>query len=114
MQPDGVFLSNGLGEFEPCVYAIEDPPVSRQEYPNICPSIDGSPVGRRQKMIHGHHGANHPVQDLRREKLSLVRTMGSQAQSRSEHLKCTHKSLFDGTVQGIRHTQRPAFGFRAP
>jgi carbamoyl-phosphate synthase small subunit len=121
MQPDGIFLSNGPGDPEPCDYAIDA--IRRfldQNIPmfGICLGHQLMALAsgaRTEKMTHGHHGANHPVQDLDTGEVVITSQNHGFAVAESslpEHLKCTHKSLFDGTVQGIRHMQRPAFGFQ--
>ena len=121
MQPDGVFLSNGPGDPDPCDYAIEairdlvetDLPVF-----GIClgHQLLGLASGARTvKMPHGHHGANHPVRDLRTGQVVITSQNHGFAvdeASLPDHLEATHVSLFDGTLQGIRRTDRPAFGFQ--
>ena len=121
MNPDGIFLSNGPGDPEPCDYAIAA--IRRFLDENI--PLFGICLGHQlmalasgaqtEKMTHGHHGANHPVQDLETGEVVLTSQNHGFAVAEAslpEHLKCTHKSLFDGTVQGIRHLQHPAFGFQ--
>jgi len=121
MQPDGIFLSNGPGDPEPCDYAIEA--ISEflaKDIPmfGICLGhqlLALASGGQTQKMTHGHHGANHPVQDLETGEVVITSQNHGFAVAEEglpEHLQCTHKSLFDGTVQGIRHLQHPAFGFQ--
>lgn len=121
MNPDGIFLSNGPGDPEPCDYAIAA--IERFLDENI--PLFGICLGHQlmalasgaqtEKMTHGHHGANHPVQDLETGEVVITSQNHGFAVAQAslpEHLKCTHKSLFDGTVQGIRHLQHPAFGFQ--
>jgi carbamoyl-phosphate synthase small subunit len=121
MNPDGIFLSNGPGDPEPCDYAIAA--IRRFLDENI--PLFGICLGHQlmalasgaqtEKMTHGHHGANHPVQDLETGEVVITSQNHGFAVAEAslpEHLKCTHKSLFDGTVQGIRHLQHPAFGFQ--
>ena len=121
MSPDGVFLSNGPGDPEPCGYAIE---AIREIVDKGLPTF-GICLGHQLlglasgastvKMKFGHHGANHPVQDLE----SSVVMISSQNHgfavdelSLPESLRATHKSLFDGSLQGIHRTDRPAFSFQ--
>lgn len=121
MQPDGVFLSNGPGDPEPCDYAIAAiGEFLRADIPmfGICLGhqlLALASGAQTQKMTHGHHGANHPVQDLETGEVVITSQNHGFAvaeESLPAHLQCTHKSLFDGTVQGIRHLQHPAFGFQ--
>ena len=121
MRPDGVFLSNGPGDPDPCDYAIAairdlvetDLPVF-----GIClgHQLLGLASGARTvKMPHGHHGANHPVRDLRTGQVVITSQNHGFAvdeTSLPDHVEATHVSLFDGTLQGIRRTDRPAFGFQ--
>jgi carbamoyl-phosphate synthase small subunit len=121
MNPDGIFLSNGPGDPEPCEYAIE----TIKELADIELPIFGICLGHQllslafgaktEKMKFGHHGANHPVQDLITQKVSI--TSQNHGFTVSEHnlpesLNVTHRSLFDGTIQGIQHNQLPAFSFQ--
>ncbi|MBK1643513.1 carbamoyl-phosphate synthase small subunit [Thiocapsa imhoffii] len=121
LEPDGVFLSNGPGDPEPCDYAIAairtlleaDMPLF-----GIClgHQLLGLACGARtQKMKFGHHGANHPVQDLATGAVMISSQNHGFAvdeQSLPVHLEATHRSLFDGSLQGIRHRDRRAFGFQ--
>ena len=120
-QPDGVFLSNGPGDPEPCDYAIKAiKQLLATELPifGICLGhqlLALASGAKTVKMPHGHHGANHPVQDL--DTLQVVITSQNHgfavdAASLPNCLQATHLSLFDGTLQGIRRTDRPAFGFQ--
>ncbi|MCU7922746.1 MAG: glutamine-hydrolyzing carbamoyl-phosphate synthase small subunit [Candidatus Thiodiazotropha sp. (ex Dulcina madagascariensis)] len=121
MQPDGVFLSNGPGDPEPCDYAIE----------SIGKIVDaGLPVfgiclghqllalasgAKTVKMKFGHHGANHPVQDLQNGTVMISSQNHGFAvdeESLPDHLTATHRSLFDGTLQGIHRSDKPAFSFQ--
>ena len=121
MQPDGVFLSNGPGDPEPCDYAISaikeiletDVPVfgiclGHQLLSLAC----GAKTG---KMKFGHHGANHPVQDLATGQVMITSQNHGFAVDESslpDNMEATHRSLFDGTLQGVRRTDKPAFGFQ--
>jgi len=121
LQPDGVFLSNGPGDPEPCSYAIEaiqgilatDIPVF-----GIClgHQLLGLASGATtQKMKFGHHGANHPVQNLDDGTVLITSQNHGFAVDESslpQSLRVTHKSLFDGTLQGVHRTDKPAFGFQ--
>ncbi len=119
--PDGVFLSNGPGDPEPCDYAIE---AIRKLLAHGIP-IFGICLGhqllalasgaRTVKMKFGHHGANHPVQDLDDGTVAITSQNHGFAvdeDSLPEQLRPTHRSLFDGTLQGIERTDRPAFSFQ--
>jgi carbamoyl-phosphate synthase small subunit len=121
MQPDGVFLSNGPGDPEPCDYAItaiQEILASGIPLFGICLGhqlLSLASGAKTVKMKFGHHGANHPVQDL----ASKVVMISSQNHgfavdeaSLPENLRATHRSLFDGSLQGIHRTDRPAFGFQ--
>jgi carbamoyl-phosphate synthase small subunit len=121
LNPDGVFLSNGPGDPEPCTYAIEAIRVFlARKLPvfGICLGhqlLALAAGGKTSKMKFGHHGANHPVQDLDdRRVLITSQNHGFQADEASlpTNVRVTHRSLFDGTVQGIALTDRPAFGFQ--
>ncbi len=121
MSPDGIFLSNGPGDPEPCDYAITairrfletDIPVF-----GIClgHQLLGLASGARTvKMKFGHHGANHPVQDLATGRVYITSQNHGFAVDESTlppTLKATHRSLFDGSLQGVARTDRPAFSFQ--
>ncbi|MCS7101018.1 MAG: glutamine-hydrolyzing carbamoyl-phosphate synthase small subunit [Burkholderiaceae bacterium] len=121
MQPDGVFLSNGPGDPEPCDYAIE---ATREllaaGYPlfGICLGhqiLGLASGGRTLKMKFGHHGANHPVKDLETGRVAITsQNHGFAVDPRSlpPNCKITHVSLFDGSLQGFARTDRPAFCFQ--
>jgi carbamoyl-phosphate synthase small subunit len=120
-QPDGVFLSNGPGDPEPCDYAIEATrELIARGYPTfgIClgHQIMGLAAGGRTlKMKFGHHGANHPVLDVDSGRVLITsQNHGFAVDSASLPANCriTHKSLFDGSLQGFRYTDRPAFCFQ--
>ncbi len=121
MRPDGVFLSNGPGDPEPCTYAIE---AIRDVLGSGVPTF-GICLGHQLlalasgakvvKMKFGHHGANHPVQDLHTGRVMISSQNHGFAvdeESLPDNLKATHKSLFDGSLQGIHRTDVPAFGFQ--
>jgi len=122
MNPDGVFLSNGPGDPEPCDYAIAaiKEILSTTSLPvfGICLGhqlLALASGARTQKMKFGHHGANHPVQDLNTGQVLITSQNHGFAvaeDSLPEHLVATHKSLFDGSLQGIERTDRPAFSFQ--
>ena len=121
MEPNGVFLSNGPGDPEPCDYAIDTiKKLSDQKMPlfGICLGhqlLALSLGGRTSKMKFGHHGANHPVQDINTKKVSVSsQNHGFTVEESSlpKTVKVTHKSLFDGTVQGIEHETLPLFSFQ--
>lgn len=121
MNPNGVFLSNGPGDPEPCEYAIaairEILDAGIPTY-GIClgHQLLGLSVGAKTaKMKFGHHGGNHPVQDLNSTKVMITAQnhgFAVDADSLPDNVEVTHKSLFDGTLQGIRLTDKPAFSFQ--
>jgi carbamoyl-phosphate synthase small subunit len=121
MNPDGVFLANGPGDPEPCDYAIEAiRTIVDQGVPTygIClgHQLLGLASGARTvKMKFGHHGANHPVQDLETNTVMISSQNHGFAVDEATlpaNLKATHRSLFDGSLQGIHRTDRPAFSFQ--
>ncbi|MDO7084586.1 glutamine-hydrolyzing carbamoyl-phosphate synthase small subunit [Pseudocolwellia sp. AS88] len=121
MNPDGVFLSNGPGDPEPCTYAIEAiKEILATNLPvfGIClgHQLLGLANGASTiKMSHGHHGANHPVKDFSRDVVMITSQNHGFAIDESNmpaNIKVTHKSLFDGTIQGIHLTDKPAFSFQ--
>jgi carbamoyl-phosphate synthase small subunit len=121
LNPDGVFLSNGPGDPEPCTYAIEAvKTLVERGLPTfgIClgHQILALASGARTfKMKFGHHGANHPVKDLASGRVSITSQNHGFAvdeASLPSTLKVTHRSLFDHTVQGLARTDRPAFCFQ--
>ncbi|VEJ22345.1 glutamine-hydrolyzing carbamoyl-phosphate synthase small subunit [Neisseria animaloris] len=121
MNPDGVFLSNGPGDPEPCDYAIaavKELLESKKPLFGIClgHQLLGLAVGgKTRKMAFGHHGANHPVQDLDSGKVMITsQNHGFEvdADTLPAHVKVTHRSLFDGSLQGIELTERAAFSFQ--
>ena len=121
MNPDGIFLSNGPGDPEPCDYAISAIQVFLEKSIPLFGICLGHQLlglalgGKTGKMKFGHHGANHPVQDLQTGKVMITsQNHGFEvlADSLPENVKVTHKSLFDGSLQGISLTDRPAFSFQ--
>lgn len=121
MNPDGVFLSNGPGDPEPCDYAIEAiQTLLEKDLPifGIClgHQLLGLASGAKtMKMKFGHHGANHPVQELLAGLVMITSQNHGFAVDEDtlpETLEATHRSLFDGTLQGIHHTSKPAFSFQ--
>ncbi|WP_045225852.1 glutamine-hydrolyzing carbamoyl-phosphate synthase small subunit [Methyloterricola oryzae] len=121
MKPDGVFLSNGPGDPEPCDYAIAAiREILEQRVPvfGIClgHQLLGLASGARTvKMKFGHHGANHPVQELATGQVMITSQNHGFAVDEASlpaHLKPTHRSLFDGSLQGVERTDCPAFSFQ--
>lgn len=121
LQPDGVFLSNGPGDPEPCDYAIKTiRTFIDREVPvfGIClgHQLLGLAAGARTvKMKFGHHGANHPVQDLDSGQVMITSQNHGFAvdeESLPPHVRATHRSLFDGSLQGIELRNAPAFSFQ--
>ncbi len=121
LNPDGVFLSNGPGDPEPCDYAI----TAIREILETGLPVFGICLGHQllalasgaktEKMKFGHHGANHPVQDLDSGVVMITSQNHGFAVSEDnlpENLRATHKSLFDGSLQGIERTDVPAFSFQ--
>jgi len=121
MKPDGVFLSNGPGDPEPCDYAVSSiRTLIDHEVPmfGIClgHQLLGLASGAKtRKMKFGHHGANHPVQDLDTKRVMITsQNHGFQvdADTLPPTARITHVSLFDGSLQGFERTDRPAFCFQ--
>lgn len=121
LNPDGVFLSNGPGDPEPCTYAIEAvQSLLEKELPifGIClgHQILALACGANTiKMKFGHHGANHPVQEMKDGVVMITSQNHGFAvdkDSLPESLDATHFSLFDGSLQGIHHSSKPAFSFQ--
>lgn len=121
LNPDGVFLANGPGDPEPCDYAIDATRVFlERKLPTfgIClgHQIMGLAVGGKTvKMKTGHHGANHPVQDVQTGRVFITSQnhgFAVDAASLPGNTRVTHVSLFDGTLQGFELTDRPAFCFQ--
>ncbi len=121
LQPNGVFFSNGPGDPEPCTYAIEairsflD---TRTPVFGICLGhqlLGLAAGGRTVKMKFGHHGANHPVIELESGRVfisSQNHGFAVDEETLPANVRATHRSLFDGSLQGIEFTDRPAFGFQ--
>ncbi|MGF1785222.1 glutamine-hydrolyzing carbamoyl-phosphate synthase small subunit [Photobacterium swingsii] len=121
LNPDGVFLSNGPGDPEPCTYAIEATKTFLEKGLPVFGICLGHQIlalasgAQTVKMKFGHHGANHPVKDLDRDVVMITAQNHGFAvdeASLPEHLRATHKSLFDGSLQGIHRTDKPAFSFQ--
>ncbi len=121
LRPDGVFLSNGPGDPEPCTYAIDAiRSIVATGLPvfGIClgHQLLGLASGARTvKMKFGHHGANHPVQDLATGRVSITSQNHGFAVDEASlpaTLRVTHRSLFDGSIQGLERTDQPAFCFQ--
>lgn len=120
--PDGIFLSNGPGDPEPCTYAIENirHVITETNIPmfGICLGhqlLALASGGNTIKMKFGHHGANHPVQDLERGTVMITSQNHGFAIDEStlpSNVKVTHRSLFDGSNQGIELTDKPVFSFQ--
>ena len=121
LNPDGVFLSNGPGDPEPCDYAI----AAIKEILSTDIPLFGICLGhqllalasgaRTMKMVNGHHCANHPVQDLKSGMVMITSQNHGFAVDKAslpDHLKATHESLFDQTLQGVERTDKEAFGFQ--
>ena len=122
MQPDGVFLSNGPGDPAPCDYAIDaiEAILETTDLPmfGICLGHQLLALAcgaETEKMKFGHHGANHPVQDLDSGEVMITSQNHGFAVAEASlpsTLRATHRSLFDQSLQGIHHTEKPAFGFQ--
>ena len=121
LNPDGIFLANGPGDPEPCDYAIK----AIQEVLETDIPVFGICLGHQLlalasgaktvKMPNGHHGANHPVQDLKAGVVMITSQNHGFAvdeASLPSNVRATHKSLFDGTLQGIERTDKVAFSFQ--
>lgn len=121
LNPDGIFLSNGPGDPAPCTYAIDA--IKAFLTTNI--PIFGICLGHQLlalacgaktiKMKFGHHGGNHPVKDLENNRVMITAQNHGFAvdeASLPSNLRATHKSLFDDSLQGIHHNQKPAFSFQ--
>jgi carbamoyl-phosphate synthase small subunit len=120
-QADGVFLSNGPGDPAPCDYAIAAiKTIIDSGIPTfgICLGhqlLALASQAKTHKMKFGHHGANHPVQDIKTKRVYITSQnhgFAVDAASLPSNLKTTHVSLFDGSLQGIARTDKPAFSFQ--
>ena len=121
MNPDGIFLSNGPGDPEPCDYAIQAiTEILETEIPvfGICLGhqlLALASGAKTAKMKFGHHGANHPVEDLDKNVVMITSQNHGFAVDEASlpaNLIATHRSLFDGSLQGIHRTDKPAFSFQ--
>ena len=121
LKPDGVFLSNGPGDPEPCDYAI----TAIREILETNIPVFGICLGHQllslasgaktQKMKFGHHGANHPVKDLDKDVVMITSQNHGFAVDETtlpDNMRVTHVSLFDGSLQGVHLTDKPAFSFQ--
>ncbi len=121
LKPDGIFLSNGPGDPEPCEYAIE----AVREILDTGTPVLGICLGHQilglacgaptVKMKFGHHGANHPIVDLDTGEVAISSQnhgFAVEEESLPDCLRATHRSLFDGTLQGLAHRSHPAIGFQ--
>ena len=120
-KPDGIFFSNGPGDPEPCEYAIE----AIQEFSKLKIPLFGICLGyqlmalafggRTKKMKFGHHGANHPVKDLQSGKVFITSQNHGfvvEEETLPSVLRVTHRSNFDGSLQGFKHKSLPVIGFQ--
>lgn len=121
LNPDGIFLCNGPGDPEPCTYAItaiQKLLATKKPIFGICLGhqlLGLAAGGKTKKMAFGHHGANHPVQDLDTQNVLITsQNHGFEVDEASlpANVRVTHRSLFDGTVQGIELTEQSAFSFQ--
>jgi len=121
LSPDGVFLSNGPGDPEPCTYAIDTIKTLLTDKTPLFGICLGHQLlalasgAKTMKMKFGHHGANHPVIDTSTGKVMISSQnhgFAVDAESMNEHLAITHLSLFDNSLQGIRRLDVPAFSFQ--
>jgi carbamoyl-phosphate synthase small subunit len=121
LSPDGIFLSNGPGDPEPCDYAIK----AIQSFLQSGIPLFGICLGHQllalaagaktEKMKFGHHGANHPVQDIESGQVMITSQnhgFSVDESSLPDNVIATHRSLFDGSLQGIAIKGKPAFGFQ--
>lgn len=121
LQPDGIFLSNGPGDPEPCDYAV----AAIESFLESGIPVFGICLGhqllalacgaRTTKMKFGHHGANHPVQDIESGRVVITSQnhgFSVDESSLPDNIVATHRSLFDGSLQGIALTDKPAFSFQ--
>jgi carbamoyl-phosphate synthase small subunit len=121
LMPDGVFLSNGPGDPEPCDYAIE----AIRKLLDVGVPVFGICLGHQllglasgaktEKMKFGHHGANHPVVEIDSGRVMITSQnhgFAVQENTLPANVRATHRSLFDGSLQGLERTDRPAFSFQ--
>jgi carbamoyl-phosphate synthase small subunit len=120
-KPDGIFLSNGPGDPEPCDYAISAiKTLVETGIPTfgICLGhqlLALASGAKTMKMKFGHHGANHPVQDVETKRVYITSQnhgFAADPNTLPKNVKITHVSLFDGSLQGIARTDKPAFSFQ--
>jgi carbamoyl-phosphate synthase small subunit len=121
LAPDGVFLSNGPGDPEPCAYAIEAiATLVGKGLPTFGICLGHQLLGlasgaKTTKMKFGHHGANHPVVEIDSGRVMITSQnhgFAVQEDTLPANVRATHRSLFDGTLQGLERTDRPAFSFQ--
>ena len=121
MKPDGIFLSNGPGDPEPCDYAIQAiKEILQTDIPvfGICLGhqlLALASGAKTAKMKFGHHGANHPVKDIDNDVVMITSQnhgFAVEEEGMPSCLRATHRSLFDGSLQGIHRTDKPAFSFQ--
>jgi len=121
MKPDGVFLSNGPGDPEPCDYAIKNIKILIDNNIPIFGICLGHQLlslasgAKTHKMKFGHHGANHPVQDLETGQVMITsQNHGFAVEEKNlpSELEITHRSLFDQSIQGVKLKGKAAFGFQ--
>ena len=121
MKPDGIFLSNGPGDPEPCDYAIQAiTEILQTDIPvfGICLGhqlLALASGAKTAKMKFGHHGANHPVKDIDNDVVMITSQnhgFAVEEEGMPSCLRATHRSLFDGSLQGIHRTDKPAFSFQ--
>ncbi|MGZ4954609.1 MAG: glutamine-hydrolyzing carbamoyl-phosphate synthase small subunit [Methylobacter sp.] len=121
MNPDGVFLSNGPGDPEPCTYAIEAiQTILEKKIPvfGICLGhqlLALASGAKTEKMKFGHHGANHPVQEIATGRVMISSQnhgFAANEESLPDNVVATYRSLFDGSLQGIKRTDCPAMSFQ--
>ncbi|HEY9279777.1 MAG TPA: glutamine-hydrolyzing carbamoyl-phosphate synthase small subunit [Eoetvoesiella sp.] len=121
LNPDGIFLANGPGDPEPCDYAVETTKVALDKKIPVFGICLGQQImglalgGKTIKMKTGHHGANHPVQDVQSRRVFITSQnhgFNVDVDTLPANARVTHISLFDGTLQGFELTDRPAFCFQ--
>jgi carbamoyl-phosphate synthase small subunit len=121
LKPNGVFLSNGPGDPEPCDYAIAAAKAAIEKKIPVFGICLGHQImalasgAKTLKMKFGHHGANHPVQDLDSKRVFITSQnhgFAVDAKSLPANLRITHVSLFDQSIQGLERTDAPAFCFQ--